>query len=196
MTHLAWLLARIRGILLDPRNEWPLIDRESGEPAHLFVNYVAILALIPALCGFIATTVIGLAVSIGTFRVPLLPGLLNALIGYFFSFVLVYLTALTIDLLAPRFRTRKHFPSALKLAAYSFTPAWLAGLFLLIPGLSFLTILGLYGFYLLWTGLPVLMRTPRDQVLRYAAVILAGALIIILALTFVHGAITQLSLPG
>ncbi len=56
------------------------------------------------------------------------------------------------------------YSRALRLTAYSFTPVWLAGIFLVVPGASFLAILlGLYGFYLMWTGLPVLMQSPRDE---------------------------------
>ena len=38
-------------------------------------------------------------------------------------------------------------------------------------------ILGLYGIYLLWRGLPVLMRAPDDRVLAYTAVVTACALV-------------------
>ena len=48
-----------------------------------------------------------------------------------------------VDALAPSFRSERNLPAALKLAVYSFTPVWLAGIFILIPGLRFLTSLGL-----------------------------------------------------
>ena len=44
--------------------------------------------------------------------------------------------------------------SAFKLAVYAYTPAWLAGIFLLVPGLHFLVMLGLYGLFLLFKGMP------------------------------------------
>ena len=70
------------------------------------------------------------------------------------------------------------FPNALKLTAYSYTPAWLAGIFLLVPGLSFLMILGLYGLYLMWLGLPPLMQAPREKALPYAAAVIVIAVVI------------------
>ena len=188
------LIARVQGLLLDPQREWAKIDRESGEPAHLFLNYVVILALIPALAEFIGASIIGVTVSVGTFRVPVLAGLLNAVISYLFSFVLVYVVALVIDALAPSFGTARHFPSALKLSVYSFTPAWLAGIFLLLPGLSFLTIAGLYGFFLLLVGLPVVLRTPRARALAYAASVTVAALVVTFLLALIQSAIAVL--PG
>jgi hypothetical protein len=94
------------------------------------------------------------------------------------AFVTVFVVALIVDGLAPTFGGQKNFQNALKLTAYSYTPAWLAGIFLLIPGLSFLAILGLYGLYLLFLGLPPLMQAPRDKALPYAIAIVLGAIVL------------------
>lgn len=187
------IVERVKNILLSPDTEWPVIENESGEPRPLFLNYVAILAVIPAIAGFIGTSIIGITVSAGTFRVPIVTGLLNAVISYLFSFVVVYIVALVIDALASYFRGERHFPSALKLAVYSYTPVWLAGIFLLLPGLRFLTMLGLYGLYLLWTGLPPLMRVPRDRSLIFAFAVVVCAVIVFIALAILQGTIASLS---
>lgn len=68
---------------------------------------------------------------------------------------------------------------ALKVAAYSSTAAWLAGIFILIPALGFLQILGLYSLYLLYLGLPRLMKTPEDKALVYTAIVIVAAFVII-----------------
>jgi hypothetical protein len=155
------------------------------------VKYDAILALIPAIAGFIGLSLVGVKVPVGTFRVPIGAGLVNAVISYLFAFVLVYIVALAVDLLAPYFHGQKNFTSALKLSVYSFTPVWLAGIFLLIPGLRFLTILGLYALYLMGSGLPVLMRTPRDGTMAYTALVAVVAIIVALGL----GSIQSVVLP-
>ena len=67
---------------------------------------------------------------------------------------------------------------ALKVAAYSSTAAWLAGIFILIPALGFLQILGLYSLYLLYLGLPRLMKTPEDKALVYTAIVIVAAFVI------------------
>ncbi len=164
------LISRATAILATPRTEWPLIEREPAAPFSLFVNYVAILAAIPAVAAFIGKSMIGA-------YTPILAGLLRALIAYLAMFAVVYLIACVIDLLAPRFGGERNFANALKLAVYAHTPFWLAGIFLLIPGLHFLLVLGLYGVHLLWTGLPVLMRTPQYRLLPYAMIVAVCALI-------------------
>ena len=46
-------LRRAKAMLADPFAEWALIERESGDPAYLLSRYVAVLALVPAVFGFI-----------------------------------------------------------------------------------------------------------------------------------------------
>ena len=172
------LVARIKAILLTPQTEWPVIERESGDVSVLFTQYVAILALIPAISRFIGWTLIG-------GYAPFFAGLIGAVFSYVLTFVVVYVVALIIDFLAPSFGAQKNFPNALKLTVYSYTPAWVAGIFLLVPGLRFLTIAGLYGMYLMWLGLPRLMKAPRDSAVGYivtaafCALVMAAAAIII-----------------
>jgi hypothetical protein len=165
------LVERVKAILLTPQTEWPVIAREPDDTATLFSRYVAILAAIPALAGFVGMSLIGR-------YVPLFPGLMSAIVSYVMAFVVTFVMALIVDAFAPTFGAQKNFPNALKLTVYSYTPAWLAGVFLLVPGLSFLTILGLYGLYLLWLGLPPLMLAPRDKALPYAATVVVCAVLI------------------
>jgi hypothetical protein len=70
--------------------------------------------------------------------------------------------------------------SAFKLAAYAATASWLAGVFTLVPGLSFLSILGLYSLYLLYIGAPILMKVPADRALSYTAVVIVVGIVIAL----------------
>jgi Yip1 domain len=156
------LLTRVRTIMVAPQAEWPVVAGESNDGSA--IRYTAILALIPAVARFVGGWLIG-----GYTR--FLPALIGAVVAYALSFVLVLAVALAVDWLAPRFGGRRGYGQALRLTAYAFTPVWLAGVFLLVPGASFLVLLGLYGFYLMWTGIPVLMRAPAKQILPYAAAV-------------------------
>jgi hypothetical protein len=173
------LLDRVKAIVFTPRTEWPVVEQESGGLSRLFTSYVAVLAAIPEIANFIGQSLIGGYKPIGA-------GLLRALIVYVATFAVVYIIAGVIDLLAPRFGGKKNFPNALKLSVYGHTPLWLAGIFLLVPGLSFLELLGgLFSFYLLWVGLPLLMGTRSDQTLSYTAIVTACALIPAIVLAIV-----------
>ncbi len=54
------LVERVKAILLQPKSEWPVIEREPGDAGYLFTNYVCIVSAIPAVCSFIGTVIIGL----------------------------------------------------------------------------------------------------------------------------------------
>jgi hypothetical protein len=187
---------RAKAMLIDPFAEWALIERESGDPAYLLSRYVAVLALVPAVFGFLGACVVGAVVpGGGVVRASLFDGGFGAIFGYVMAFIIVLVLALIIDLLAPAFGGQKDFDNALKLAVYSYTPAWLAGIFLILPGLRFLTLLGLYGAYVLLLGLPRLMKSPEQNSYAYTlvAIICAVALIAIAAVAQ-HAVFTTTSL--
>jgi hypothetical protein len=105
----------------------------------------------------------------------------------------VLVLGLMIDLLAPVFGGRRDFGCAFKLAVYSYTPVWLAGIFLLAPGLRFLTLTAVYGAYIVWRGLPLLMKSPPANVPAYSAVIVGGACALTLLVAAVQHALFGLS---
>lgn len=160
------LVERVRAIMMTPRAEWPAVASKSGDA--LAIRYIAILALIPALARLTGGWLIG-------GYTPFLSALIGAVVAYALSFVTVFVVALAVDLLAPKFGGQRGYSSALRLTTYSFTPVWLAGIVLLVPGASFLVVLGLYGLYLMWTGLPVLMQSPRERALPYVIAVAACA---------------------
>jgi Yip1 domain len=164
--------ARAKAILVDPATAWHGIEKDIGDPAFLLSRYVAVLALIPALSSFIGATLIGaIAPSGATVRADLVDGLFGAIFNYAASCAITLLLGLIINLLAPLFGGRRDFEDAFKLAVYSFTPLWLAGLCLLLPGLRFLLLTGTYGIYLLWLGVPRLAKIPEQHAATFTALI-------------------------
>jgi hypothetical protein len=161
-------VARVRAIMLTPQSEWLAIESEAGKTSAPVWLHVAVLAAVPTVARFLGGSLIG-------GYMPVVAGLLDAALSYVLAFVLVYLVARVADALAPRFESRRNISRALRLTAYAYTPVWLAGIFLLVPGLSFLNMLGLYGVYLLWLGAPVMMATLPRGLLAYVGVIAATA---------------------
>jgi hypothetical protein len=188
------LAERVKALLLTPRSEWPVIEREPADLAHLFTNYVGYLAVIPAVAGFIGGSVVGVTVGgMGTVRTGFFSGLMFAIFSYLMTFVGVYLIAWIIEMLAPRFGGQKNFANALRIASYFPTPFWLAGIFSFLPGLSFLGVLGLYGFYLLWLGLPALMKAPQDKAAGYTGAIVACTILVALVIAVTLGGLFGVS---
>jgi hypothetical protein len=177
------LVDRVKRILLSPGPEWEVIDAEPTTPAALYTGYIVPLAAIGPIAQLIGYSVFGISVPfMGTYRVPFGSALTSAIVTYVLSLVATYVLALIIDALAPTFNGQRGQTQALKVAAYSSTAAWVAGIFALIPGLRLLMILGAYSLYLLYLGLPILMKVPRDKALAYTAVVVLAAIVLFMVI--------------
>ena len=173
------LVDRAKRILLSPRTEWEVIDNEPTTPAQLFTGYAMPLAAIGPIAQIIGYSLFGISVPFaGHYRVPLGSAITSALVTYVLALAGTYLLGLIVDALAPTFNGQRSQIQAFKVAVYSSTASWVAGIFHLIPGLRLLTILGLYSFYLLDQGLPVLMKSPRDKSVAYTAVVIVAAIVL------------------
>ena len=187
------LIDRAKSILLQPRDTWPIIEAEQADVAGLYTRYLMVLAAIPAVCGFIGMSLIGVGAFGVSLRVPLLSGLVNMVVSYALSLVGVFVLALIVDALAPTFGGQKNPIQALKLAVYASTAALLGGVFSLLPMLAMLGLLAaLYSVYLLYTGLPVLMRNPPEKTVTYTVVVVLAAIV----MGLVIGAVGALFMPG
>jgi Yip1 domain len=177
------LIARTKEILLHPKAEWQVIAGEPASPAELYTKVVLPLAAIGPVATLIGWSVFGIPIPfVGTYRVPLGPSVTSAVVRYMLGLVGVFVLALIIDLLAPRFGGQKSQVQALKVAAFSSTAAWLAGIFALIPALSVLGLVGLYSLYLLYAGLPIVMKAPPERALGYTVVVMVAAVVLFLVI--------------
>jgi hypothetical protein len=186
------LVERIKAILLEPKSEWPVIERESGEPGYLFPNYVCIVAAIPPVCTYIG----GVLIGYGPLRLGIVSGLLHAIVVYALTLVGVFVVAYVIDFLAGTFNGRQNLGNAMKVSAYAPTAAWVAGIFNLIPMLSVLGILGLYSLYLLHTGIAALMKPPADKALIYTIAVIVCVFVVYLVIFGIIGALFGVGMIG
>jgi hypothetical protein len=191
------LVDRAKRILLSPRTEWEVIDNEPTTAAQLFTGYAMPLAAIGPIAQIIGYSVFGISVPFaGHYRVPIGSAITSALVTYVLALVGTYVLGLIIDALAPTFNGQRSQIQALKVAVYSSTASWVAGIFALIPGLRLLVILGLYSLYLLYLGLPVLMKSPRDKAVAYTAVVILAAIVLFMVTGMLAGRFLALPTAG
>jgi hypothetical protein len=167
------IVRRVQAILINPKEEWARIKAEPASVADLFTSYVLVLAAIPAGFQFLGNILVGRRLPVvGRYTWPVGTALANAIMSYVFALAAVYLFALIINELAPSFASVKNMTNALKLAAYSMTPGWVAGVLYVVPGLWVLGILAsLYGLYILYLGFDTpMMETPKDRIPGYMGV--------------------------
>ena len=135
------IVQRVMDVLLNPKATWPTIDAESASVQSVYVPYVVALAAISAVAGFIGTSIVGVGGFGLSYRVPVISGLLNMVVGFVLALVMVFVMALIADALAPTFGGQKNQVSALKLIGYGSTAGFLGGVFSIIPAASLLGLL-------------------------------------------------------
>jgi hypothetical protein len=170
------LIDRIKNIILTPKTEWPVIETEPTTIAQLYKGYVIPLAAFSALMSFVRMSLIG----IGFWRMPVLTGLAYALVSFVFALLGLYVVGWIIDMLAPTFSGQRDRRQALKTAAYAFTPGAIGAIFVLLGGLGSLLHLAaaIWGIYVLYLGLPVLMRSPREKAAGYTAAVIVCVILL------------------
>jgi hypothetical protein len=175
------LVERAKDIVTSPKTEWGVIDAEPASVGGLFTGYAMVLAAIGPLATIIGLTLVGF---------PIGYAITMAAIAYAISLAGVFINAAIIDALAPSFGGSRNLVQAAKVAVYSATPVWLAGILNLVPqlavlaGLVALAALG-YGIYLLYLGLPRLMRVTPDKAAGYVLVVIAVWILVYVLLAFV-----------
>ena len=191
------LVERARNIIITPKTEWPAIDAEPATIAGIYRSYVLILAAIPALAGLIGNLLFGFSMFGITIRLSPITAFSSAVAQYVLSLVSIFVLALIIDALAPTFGGTKNQTQAFKVAAYAATASWVAGIFAIIPQLSWLAIIGgLYGLYLLYLGLPLLMRSPADKALGYTVVTILAAIVLSILIGALAGTAGRVFAPS
>jgi len=164
------LVERVKNILLTPKTEWPRIAGEEASVQSLYVGYILILAAIGPLAMLIGSPMLMATVAI---------------LSYLISLAVTYLLALIVDALAPTFGAEKNFIQSLKLTAYSYTAAWIAGIFQLIGMVG--GIIGLlatiYSFYTFYLGVPTLKKCPQEKAVAYTIVVVICGFVLGLVLT-------------
>ena len=190
----AGLAARVKGILLTPSAEWERIEREPATIGGLFTGYVCILAAIPAVAGLIGGQLFGVGIPGLSVKPGLAFGITSAVMGYVGALLAVFILGMVIDALAPSFGAEKNRVQAFKVAAYSYTASWVAGVLGLIPALGILMLLAaLYGCFLLYLGLPRVMKAPADKAPGYAIVTIIVAVVVSIVIWMAIGAVTAMA---
>lgn len=187
------LLERARNILLQPASEWQRIRDEFATVGAIYGRYVVPLAGFAALCQVVGHLLWGKSVPfLGKIIVSPSQAVRGGLAFFVGQLVAVYVLALIIDALAPTFGGRRNQVQAVKVAAYAGTASWVAGVFVLVPGGQWLTLLGFYSLILLYLGVGPVMSAPRDRALGYATLSITSAIVLYLVVTAVAAAF----LPG
>ena len=155
-TNFKEIVTRAKNIIIVPKDEWNIIVNENKTSTEVLLGYMIWLILIPVF-----------AVLIG-WNDHLSYGIKLAVQQVVSIIAGCYLMAWILNELAEKYGAAKNFDRAFGLIAYCYTADCISGIFMMIPALKFLSVLGsLYSFYLLYTGIRPMMNVPEEKVNNY-----------------------------
>lgn len=163
------LIDRIKGIILEPKFAWTAIAAEPATTQSIYTGWVMILAAIGPLATLVGFADLGIAWSVRL-----------AVGSYVIALVITFVLAMIVDVLAPSFGGQRDFVAALKLTAYSYTAAWLAGVANVLGTFGGLIVLlaSIYAWYTFFLGAPVLGKCAQEKALVYTIVVVVAGLVI------------------
>ncbi len=181
------VLSHVWGLLSEPEKEWKTIRKENCTISRCYGTHVLLLAVIPAVCGYIGTTQIGWQIGA---REPVKlthdSALQIAIIYYFVMLLAVFTIGALIHWMGQTYGSRQSLPQSIALAAYTATPLFLVGLMQLYPVLWLNLVIGLpalaYTVYLLYSGVPIMMGISKECGFLFSSAVLAVGLVMLVGL--------------
>lgn len=170
-----------------PDAEWESIRQDSESVGKLYVGHVLLLAAIPAVAAFYGTTEIGWrAGDAQLVRLTTGSALQLCILFYAAMLVGIYILGRFIDLFSRTYGADKGRPKGIILAAYTSTPMFVVGVIAAYPNPWVNLFVGLlataYAIYLLYEGLPILMRIPKDRGFMFASSVVTVGLVMLVGL--------------
>ena len=182
------LVARAKEMITNPASAWTRIDAENPPAATVATTWLLPFALLGALAAFLGFWWFGA----GGFGVSIHYGFFGslklAIMGLVAMLVTVTAVSALVSALAPRFGGQSSFDRAFALMSYGAAGALIGNLAAVVPLLSILALVGaLYSLYLIYKGLPVMMKSPPQRSALYLILIIIGAFLISLVFAWLSG---------
>jgi hypothetical protein len=168
-----FILSRAYGLFRDPKKEWEQIRDEETSIPNILLGYVAPLAAIPPVCGLIGALIFE-PVRLRAIHTEIT----SVVVTWVVTVAFVFLLGLLVNTLADQFDADRDDLAAQKIAAYSLTPSFLSGVFSLWPPLWWLSLFALAAMvFIMYRGLPILMKAPQERALTYAGTVTVAAMV-------------------
>ncbi|HMG18339.1 MAG TPA: Yip1 family protein [Gemmatimonadales bacterium] len=169
------MISRVKGIMLEPRATFKEIDTEFTKSGEVWGKYIIPLAAIGPIASMVGMFIFGKRVPFTSLTnpVPISTVISTGIATFVLALLSVFVLSRIVSLLAPGFGGQRNDVQGLKVAAYSSTSAWLGGIFQVLPALNLVSLIfALYSLVLLYVGLPIVMKVPKDRAMGYTAVVI------------------------
>ena len=171
-------------LLYKPRQSLQDADRTPAKPLEIIL-YTALLALIPTICGYMATVNTGWDLGAGEpFTIAAHKAIYISIAAYVSFNVGVYAMGFGICWLAKTFNVTPNPIHCIELALFTSVPLFLAGFAALYPVLIIDLLIGMAAIvasvYLLYVGIPIFMHIPQEEGFIYSTWVVSLGLIMLI----------------
>ncbi len=176
------LLKHVFGIILNPAKEWQVIRDARPNIKSIYLSFVVLLGAIAPICGYIGTTMVGWSVgdSAVTKLTPSSAGVISILF-YLAILIAVVMIGWMIRWMGETYGFPNDLDRCVALSAFTVTPLFLIGVFLLFSRIWVIYLIGLpatiYTVYLLYLGVPIMLDLPKEKGFLLSSSILAVGLV-------------------
>lgn len=174
-------------LLFSPRRGWDRVAQGAGIGLGTALLYPAVLAALPAIAWFNGATRVGWRVGDET-AVRLTHASAVPIVVLFYLAMLAAIIGIggMVHWMARTYGAASTLAKGIALAGYTATPLFVAGLVGFYPWVMFDLVVGLvaicYSVYLLYIGIPIVMRIPEERGFLFASAVIAVCLVIFIAI--------------
>ena len=184
-------LSHALGLILHPKKEWQKISQEKNDVTGLLFGYVMIMALIGPAAGYYGTTTNGWQIGdADAIRLTHESALTISILYYIAVVVSVMGLGFMVRWMCRTYGGNSTLEQGVALSTYVATPIFLVGIVEIFPILWLNLMIGLagltYSVYLLYSGVPIMMKISEDKGFLMSSALLAigmVALVSLLAIT-------------
>lgn len=182
---LRFLYNRIKYFIISPVRAWEVVHRESRPMKDVRGSFAVPLIILVSVCAFL-----GSVIFINTTLNPMY-SVLKAIETFLLFYLGLYGSAFVVREITRALDLGHDFLIAFKLVAYSMAPIFLSlAVSKLFESLLFINLLGLYCFYIFWTGMEEMLN-PADR--KKTPMIIATAFSMIIIFGLLRAALSRLT---
>lgn len=174
------LTNRVGNLMLHPLSEWQAIKDESATYRDVLLRYVAVLAVIPPAAALAGRYLLDRRLSDNAIQSSFGYIAFTNLLWYCMYVLNVVIAGAVITTIITTSESRWSGLKGFKIAAYSFTPFFIAGLIAVFPKMGWIVYVSiLYSIYLLYQGILSLSSAGRTKAAGYTLASFLSAAVIV-----------------
>ena len=197
----AKIFKEVKEVALNPVGCWNNVRGTYGTIKEYYLNFLAPLALIPAVVTFINVSIIGTSILVPTqnggggisltpeiHRFGIVSGFISALVQFIVGLLMQYVFAFILGKVAVKFNGNDDVFSALKLAGYAASPVALLTVLEILPmGVLLVGLVGLYSLYIFYQGISPMLSVPAEKRVVYSAVSIGACFVAAIIIAGIRG---------